>query len=253
MTYFTGAARQAGAVPTVAALRLFEPVANFVDGMMSKVAGGSLYEWSSSSGASDNGTSIIKPTSVSGNGRWLLIAGGGGTQGFQGAQGGAGLQGAQGGAGTTGSQGNQGNQGAQGANELPVGNALLTFNTSAGTADAVGYTVPSSPAGPGRFVATFIIVRLETAITGAGNVVVRAGTTVGGNDILLDSAAWTSATTVGTSIGIAVGDRGSALLSTNGYTLPMAASATVNVRATTATGITGGAARVYVYGFKLTP
>lgn len=251
MTYFTIPARQVFAATTVAVLRTGGPASQFVDGMVAKVAGGSLYEWNSTSAASDNGTTVIKPTAVGGAGRWLLIAGGGGTQGFQGAQGQTGFQGAQGAQGVQGSQGSVGSQGFQGANELPiVPGTILTFNTSIGTADVTAYTVPAAPAGINRFTDTFVIIRLETAIVGAGTVVVRAGTTTGGNDLLVDSVAWTSATPVGTAVGFSIADLGTAFLAANGYNVQLAASATVKARATTAGAvITGGSAKVSVYGY----
>lgn len=253
----TGSARPIITATSVVNLRTMGPSTNFVDGQQAKVAGGSQYEWSSSSSAADNGTSIIKPNDVGvGNGRWLLIAGGGGTQGFQGFQGATGLQGAQGAQGASGgagAQGNQGFQGVTGASTQPVQSTACAFSASIGNQDTVAYTVPASPTGAGRFVLTHIVIRLTTAITGSGTVTVRCGTTVGGNDILVD-AAWTSATAVGTQIGISIADLGTGMLAANGYELALAASATVNVRAATSSAtISSGAATAYLYGYFITP
>lgn len=134
----------------------------------------------------------------------------------------------------------------------PIASIVLTFSIANGTADVTAYTVPASPSGTNRFVATFMVIRLSTAITGAGNVVVRAGTTTGGNDLLTDSAAWTNATAVGTAIGLSIADLGTAFPASAGYTAALAAAATLKARATTAGGgVTAGAATVYVYGFAL--
>lgn len=250
--YFTaGQARQTAAVPTVAALRLFGPFALFVPGMVARIAGGSFFEWNATSVIADDGVSVIKPTAVSGAGRWVLIAGGSGTQGFQGAQGTQGAQGAQGAQGVQGTQGAQGSQGFQGVNSQPVVPATtLTFNLTAGTVDVVPFTVPASPTGPARFVMTWVVVRLSTAIVGTGNVVIRVGTTVNGNDLLVDSSAWVAATPVGTEIGLNIAELGTAFTAARGYTTAaLDAGATANARATTAGTISAGAATVDVYGF----
>lgn len=138
------------------------------------------------------------------------------------------------------------------ASGAPIAHGTLTFNTSNGTADLTVYTVPASPSGNARFILTYILVRLKTAITGGGNVVVRAGTTTGGNELLVDSAAWTSGTAAGTMIGLDISGLGASFTSANGYAYSAAASATFKVRATTAGGgISGGDAECYVYGYFL--
>lgn len=125
----------------------------------------------------------------------------------------------------------------------------LTFSTAAGTVDVNPYTVPANPTGPARCSLTMLKVRLESAITGGGTVVIRAGTSVGGNDLLVDSAAWTSATAVGTEVGVSIADLGTGFPASTGYIAELAAGASINVRATTGGGgISGGAAKVYVYG-----
>jgi hypothetical protein len=247
----TGAARAVLAATSVANLRTLGPYQQFAAGMISRVQGTASFEWDPASVAADNGTTIIKPTAVSGAGRWLLLAGSG-TQGFQGSQGSAGVQGAQGLTGAQGAQGFQGNQGFQGANEQPiVGATTLTFSSTAGSVDVTAYTVPASPSGNVRFVVTHVLVRLDVAITGGGSVVVRAGTTTGGNDLLVDSASWTSGTAAGTTVGLSIADLGTAFLAANGYEAALAASATVKARATTTGTISGGSAKVYVYGYVL--
>lgn len=271
MSYFTGKARPV-ATPgtTVALLRAFGPATEFVDGMLARVAFGSSYEWKSTESAADNGTTIIKPNDVSGNGRWVIAAGAGaqGAQGFQGLQGAQGLQGStgaqglqgaagaagaqgaqgfQGLQGAQGAQGSQGNQGFQGANDQPVGSTTLTF-ASGTTADVTAYTVPASPTGTKRFVCTFMVIRLDVAIVGAGTVVVRGGTTTGGNDLLVDSTAWSSGTAVGTAVGLILADLGTAFPVNAGYIFATDAGTTFKARATSGT-ISAGSAKVYVFGF----
>src|SRR5689334_1224644 len=261
--YFSGKARPVATATSVAVLRAFAPSSQFVDGMFARIAGGSTYEWNSSSSAADNGTTVIKPNDVSGNGRWVIAAGAGsqgsqgfqgvqGAQGFQGATGSQGLQGAQGfqglqGAqGLQGSQGFQGNQGFQGANDQPVGVGTLTF-ASGTTADVTAFTVPASPTGTNRFICTFMVIRLDVAIVGAGNVVVRGGTTTGGNELLVDSANWTSGTAVGTAVGLSIADLGASFTAAKGYTFDADAGTTFKARATSGT-VSAGSAKVYVYG-----
>jgi len=54
-----------------AALRTI-PSADFIDGMLSHIAGTTkVLEWDSTSSAGDNDSTVIKPDDVSGNGRWL--------------------------------------------------------------------------------------------------------------------------------------------------------------------------------------
>lgn len=125
----------------------------------------------------------------------------------------------------------------------------VTFQTTAGSVDLLAYTVPSSPTGPGRFVLTFVVVRLKTAITGSGSVVIRAGTTTGGNDLLVDSAAWVAATPAGTVHGLGIAELGTAFTAARGYIAVLDAGATVKIRATTAGTISAGDATVDVYGF----
>lgn len=256
MSFWGGSikARQVITATSVANLRTGVPSSQLVDGQLARVASGSSYEWNSSSASADNGTTVIKPTDVSGNGRWVLLTGGGaqGSQGTAGAQGFQGATGAQGAQGFQGFQGSTGAQGFQGANDQPIASATLTFNTSNGTADVTAYTVPASPSGSNRFVCTFMVIRLDVAITGGGNVVVRGGTTTGGNELLVDSAAWTSGTSVGTAVGLSIADLGASFPASAGYIFAAAASTTFKARATTAGGgISGGSAKVYVYGYFL--
>lgn len=130
---------------------------------------------------------------------------------------------------------------------------LLTFNTSNGTADATAFTVPASPTGSKRFCLTDIILRIETAITGSGNVVLRAGTATGTNELLVDSAAYTSGTgTAGVIYGDDLSALGTGFPIGKGYKHFADAGETFKVRATTAGGgISGGTARIYIYGYFL--
>ena len=75
-------------VDTVAALRLI-PDANsptWATRALAQIFGGAsaldgtraLYMWDPTSAAADDGALTIKPTAITGNGRWLLIAGYGG-------------------------------------------------------------------------------------------------------------------------------------------------------------------------------
>lgn len=131
----------------------------------------------------------------------------------------------------------------------PIASSVLTFSTSAGTADTTVFTVPASPSGTNRLTLVFVEIRLSTAITGGGTVVLRAGTSTGGNDLLVDSSSWTSATAAGTVYGNSIADLGTAHTAAHRYWAFLDAGATIKVRATTGGGgISGGAATCYVYG-----
>jgi hypothetical protein len=79
-------------------------------------------------------------------------------------------------------------------------------------------------------------------------VLVRVGTTLGGNDIGTDQLV-DKTTPVGTIFsGLSIATRGSAMLVANGYELAMAAGAKIYARAATTGTITAGAATLYVYG-----
>ncbi len=131
----------------------------------------------------------------------------------------------------------------------PIASSVLTFSTSAGTADSTVFTVPASPSGTNRLTLVFVEIRLSTAITGGGTVVLRAGTTTGGNDLLVDSSSWTSATAAGTVYGNSIADLGTAHTAAHRYWAFLDAGSTIKVRATTGGGgISGGAATCYVYG-----
>lgn len=249
MTYFSGAARPTAAATSIANLRTFGPASQFVDGMISHVLGGGLYEWNGANASGDNGTTIIKPTAVSGAGRWLSFAGGTGTQGFQGAQGVPGFQGSQGNQGFQGIQGNQGVQGFQGVDgNAPVGSGTIVFPTTAGSADATAFTVPASPTGAGRFLLTIVLVRETVLIVGSGTVALRVGTTTGGNELMTDQVV-SSATTVGTIVGGQdLATLGLSLIAGNGYSVILPAGTAVKIRATTTGTLSAGQATLYVYG-----
>jgi hypothetical protein len=124
----------------------------------------------------------------------------------------------------------------------------LMFKTTAGTVDATAYTVPASPTGTNRFSLHRLKVRLKTAISGTGSVVIRAGTSVGGDDVLVDSASWTNATAAGTEIGISIADFGTAFLAATGYVAELSAAAAVSVRATTTGTLSAGDVEIFTYG-----
>jgi hypothetical protein len=129
--------------------------------------------------------------------------------------------------------------------------STVTFSLSAASVDVTAFTVPASPTGNSRFVLMGVDVRLNSAITNTGNVVVKAGLTAGGTDFLVASAAWTSATAVGTLIGESVADLGASFIALQGYRAILNAGQAVIVRATTSGTLSAGAARVYVYGYYL--
>jgi hypothetical protein len=135
----------------------------------------------------------------------------------------------------------------------PAGAAEVTFATTAGTADVTVFTVPASPTGNGRFLLFMALERLSTAIVGTGNVVLRVGTTVGGNEIVTDCSAITSAGTVGTvEGGQAISSLGASMAAANGYTALLNAGDIVRMRATTSGTLSAGKATCYVYGCFLT-
>lgn len=131
----------------------------------------------------------------------------------------------------------------------PEASASVTFSLSAGSVDAVVFTVPASPTGPGRFVLQRVLVRLTTAlgVADTGTVAVRVGSTVGGNEFNTDQPV-AAATTAGTILTLSAATRGASLLVANLYEASLAAGATVNLRATTTGTITAGSATCYVYG-----
>jgi len=76
-----GSSTGAGAVQSVAALRLLTPPT--VNGVtiqtlgyyVANDGGGVIYQWSSSSTSSDNGNTVIRPSTSVGPGRWLMVYG----------------------------------------------------------------------------------------------------------------------------------------------------------------------------------
>ncbi len=63
---------------TIANMRGFVPVLNnialaILTGDPPVIGVGSIYAWDNASAVADNGTTVIKPTDVSGNGRWIRI------------------------------------------------------------------------------------------------------------------------------------------------------------------------------------
>lgn len=124
---------------------------------------------------------------------------------------------------------------------LPPGllakNVLCSAGTPVASVDQLIYTVPASPSGPNRGTLAALTGRMKTALVGAGTVTVRAGTTAGGNDLLVDKAV-TSASAVGLKFGKTLTELGTAFDPLDGYTATLAAGATVYVRMTTAGTVT---------------
>lgn len=127
---------------------------------------------------------------------------------------------------------------------------VLTFPLTAGSADALVFTVPAAPPGAGRFTLQRVEVRLSTAlgVSDTGSVLVRVGTTSGGNDIGTDQMVDKTTPAGLIFSGLSIATRGSAMLVANGYELSMAAGAQIFARATTTGTITKGDCTLYVYG-----
>lgn len=129
-----------------------------------------------------------------------------------------------------------------------VGRTTITYATSAGNVDATAFTVPASPTGNGRFLLEQVLIRTHTALVGTGNVNLRAGTTAGGNELVIDGNV-TSATAVGVITGgLATASLGASLAVANNYKTTLAAGDTVRIRGTTTGTLSAGKATIYVYG-----
>lgn len=136
------------------------------------------------------------------------------------------------------------------AQGLAVAETTVTLPASS-SADTVIYTVPSTPSGAGRLLVTAILIRVDTALVGTGNVVIRMGTSVGGNELLLDNTI-DSSDTVGSIVGRALADYGGSVPAAQAYTALLDAGNTVNLRATaTGTINTQPVLKVRVFGIRL--
>lgn len=119
------------------------------------------------------------------------------------------------------------------------------------TDDDVVFTVPALPAGAGRFILSTVLVRVETALVGSGNVKVRVGSSVGGQQFILEQTL-VAATSAGTIFGLPTTDLGADFLSADQYNAKLAAGATVNLRQIGAGTITTpGSIRVTLFGKHL--
>jgi len=113
------------------------------------------------------------------------------------------------------------------------------------------YTVPAQPAGINRLLYAGLLLRLEEALVGSGNIVVRVGTTSGGNELLLDTAAITSATAAGSLWGLPLAELGATLSNLNGYAAALPAGQAIFLRQTVTGTITGGKFKLYQFGTLL--
>lgn len=127
-----------------------------------------------------------------------------------------------------------------------------TAGTSVGNVDTLLYTVPASPSGNGRFNLSGLALRLGTALVGSGNVVLTAGTTQGGTDLILAQTV-TSATAVGGSpFGLPFVQLGATFDQASGDNAYLAAGTPIWVRlATSGTVTTGPVFSGHVYGMGL--
>lgn len=117
--------------------------------------------------------------------------------------------------------------------------------TVAGDEDV--FTVPVAPAGFGRFILTRCILRLDVALTGAGNVTVRVGSTLGGNEVVLDTVI-NNATATGVVAGEAIATLGADMLATQGYEAVYAAGQVLRIRKTVVAPVADAILFTYVFG-----
>ncbi len=110
------------------------------------------------------------------------------------------------------------------------------------------FTVPADPTGAGRFLLKRALIRLSTALTGAGSLITRVGSTSGGQEVILDTAAITNATPVGILGGETVASLGADMAAANNYAKVYAAGQGFFVRLTPTGEVTGGAVTVYLDG-----
>src|SRR3989304_1975418 len=113
------------------------------------------------------------------------------------------------------------------------------------------YTVPAIPAGVNRFILTRLLVRLSTAMTGAGNCMLRVGSSVGGQEIILDQVILAV-----TPLGIIGGETfislGTDMNPVSGFEAVYDAGQIITATVTPGAPVTGGAVTYYVYGISLT-
>jgi hypothetical protein len=96
-----------------------------------------------------------------------------------------------------------------------------------------------------------MLLRVDTALVGAGSVTARVGITVGGQEILLDFVI-NSGVAVGTIVGLTFSHLGTSMVASDGYVAMLDAGSTVNLRMTAAgTVTTAPVLTSHVVGFNL--
>lgn len=118
------------------------------------------------------------------------------------------------------------------------------------SSDTTVLTVPSDPTGNGTFVLTKILIRLTTGVSGEGTVTIRAGSSLGGDEIITDTAV-SNSTSIGIIAGLATNSLGTDMDEANNFQKSCNAGQLIRVRCTVAGSISAGTIKVYVYGFML--
>ncbi len=157
-----------------------------------------------------------------------------------------GLTGATGPIGPTGPTGLTGATGATGATGPSGEAAIVPAQIIAFPAATATTTIPLSALGTNWLTAC--VASINAALTGTGSVVVRIGSTNGGDEILTDTAAIDSSTAVETSYGITLSQVGSDMPAADGYSHKYPVSQDIYVTITVTGSVTGGSLRVTPYG-----
>ena len=124
----------------------------------------------------------------------------------------------------------------------------ITYPTNGSPLDTVLYT-PSS-----RKLIQYVLFRAEVTLVGAGTETLRAGTTVGGNQVLVDqviAAATVAGPAAGTVYGVDVGELGVSMLPNLGYALFLNGGSSLHARLTRTGVVTAGSLRYWVYGLGM--
>lgn len=128
-----------------------------------------------------------------------------------------------------------------------IAQATYPFPTDGAVDDFTLFTIPAVPAGAGRIILTRCIVRLSTALVGAGNCTIRVGSAVGGQQIVLDVVV-NNATAVGVIAGETTASLGADMLPTQAFEAVYPAGQGIFVRLTPAGVVTAGDATFYLFG-----
>lgn len=135
--------------------------------------------------------------------------------------------------------------------ELNATGGVVCTGATSGNVDVLVYTVPASPSGNGRCVLTGLILRLGTALVGAGSVTMTAGTSAGASD-LIAAQVINSGTAVGVVYGLDLASLGASFDAGKGYNATLAAGATVYVRlAASGTVTTAPVLTAHAYGMAV--